>query len=416
MSWAGFLFDTGIVWLLSWRRTRPFAYGAVIVFHAMTSALFPIGMFPVIMMLSALVFFAPDWPRRLLAHLAPRLRPCAVPVPFARSAARARTRWIAAPSGSLAYCALHVAVPLRHVVYPGSVLWHEQGMRWSWRVMVREKNGSVTFHVRDKRSGREWQVTPRRYLTRQQEQELSGQPDLILQLAHHVREEFTRQGRRPRRSPGRRARLAQRAPSARADRSEVDLGAVSDGVLPARMDHCRARGAASAHPSDLNEVAHVESCLSLGGTGLSWRAERTGAAARLPRRMAECRARMPRSSAPRCREPEPRAGPGPGPSAGDRTPSRTGEPTGSESETVGIADPAARRTTECSSSALRSRASPAPPTSFAKRAARALRVRRSARGARSRCRASTRAAKTASACGPTSACAASIPTAARRSR
>jgi vitamin K-dependent gamma-carboxylase len=232
LSWAGFLFDTGIVWLLLWRRTRPFAYGAVIVFHAMTSALFPIGMFPVIMILSALVFFAPDWPRRLLAPITrtPRSVPLPVPLPvparlpFAHALIAALT---------LAYCALHLAAPLRHFVYPGSVLWHEQGMRWSWRVMVREKNGSVTFHVRDKRSGREWQVTPRRYLTRQQEQELSGQPDLILQLAHHVREEFTRRAGGPVEVRvdalvslnGRRAR-------ALID-PNVDLGAVFDGVLPA---------------------------------------------------------------------------------------------------------------------------------------------------------------------------------------
>ena len=134
---------------------------------------------------------------------------------------------------TLAYCALHIAVPLRHLGYPGSVLWHEQGMRWSWRVMVREKNGSVTFHVRDRRSGREWQVSPRRYLTRQQEQELSGQPDLILQLAHHVREEFTRRVGGPVEVRvdalvslnGRRARPL--------IDPNVDLGAVLDGLLPA---------------------------------------------------------------------------------------------------------------------------------------------------------------------------------------
>jgi hypothetical protein len=85
---------------------------------------------------------------------------------------------------------LSIAIPLRHWLYSGSVLWHEQGMRWSWRVMVREKNGVTTFHVRDKETGASWQVAPRRYLNRLQEREMSGQPDLILQLAHHIRDEF----------------------------------------------------------------------------------------------------------------------------------------------------------------------------------------------------------------------------------
>ena len=40
-------------------------------------------------------------------------------------------------------------MPLRAHLYGGNVLWHEQGMRFSWRVMARAKNGSVTFNVRD---------------------------------------------------------------------------------------------------------------------------------------------------------------------------------------------------------------------------------------------------------------------------
>jgi vitamin K-dependent gamma-carboxylase len=193
MSWAGFLFDTNIAWLLLWRRTRPFAYVAVIGFHAMTGALFPIGMFPVIMVLAALVFFDPNWPRTLwdaVRRIAGRAAP-ALP-PHAPSAATPRAALASPPPRALllmgvalVYCVAHVAMPLRHLAYDGSVLWHEQGMRWSWRVMVREKNGSITYLVRDQR-GREWEVSPRRYLTRLQEREMSGQPDLILQLAHHI--------------------------------------------------------------------------------------------------------------------------------------------------------------------------------------------------------------------------------------
>jgi hypothetical protein len=63
-------------------------------------------------------------------------------------------------------------------------------MRFSWRVMVREKNGSVTYLVRSRQTGRVWEISPRRYLNRHQEREMSGQPDLILQLAHHIQEDF----------------------------------------------------------------------------------------------------------------------------------------------------------------------------------------------------------------------------------
>jgi hypothetical protein len=195
MSWAGFLFDTTIVGWLAWRKTRPFAYGAVVAFHALTGALFPIGMFPVIMVLSALVFFAPDWPRRVIAlfsrERASREKSLAFE-PLRPS--RLRT---AALALTAIYCATSVLVPLRFIAYGGNVRWHEQGMRFSWRVMIREKNGSVTFVVKNKRTGRTWHMSPTRYLTDIQEREMSGQPDLILALAHHVRDDFERRGQGP---------------------------------------------------------------------------------------------------------------------------------------------------------------------------------------------------------------------------
>ena len=195
MSWAGFLFDTTIVAWLSWKKTRPLAYAAVIGFHALTGALFPIGMFPVIMVLSALVFFEPNWPRRLTAFLTRRPVPFAPPLaPGALRPSRLRSAGLAL---ALGYCAFELLMPLRFLAYGGNVRWHEQGMRFSWRVMVREKNGSVTFLVKSKRTGRVWHVSPARYLTDLQEREMSGQPDLILELAHHVRDDFERRGYGP---------------------------------------------------------------------------------------------------------------------------------------------------------------------------------------------------------------------------
>ncbi len=232
MSWAGFAFDLTIALWLSFGKTRPWAFAALVVFHVLTGALFPIGMFPVIMVTSTLVFFSPSWPRWWLARL-PRWRR-REPAAVARFEAPPQQRSPRLLVAALAlYGVFHLALPLRHFAYPGSVLWHEQGMRWSWRVMVREKNGSVTFAVRDADSGAQWSVSPRRYLTPVQEREMSGQPDLILQLAHHIRDDFRARGH---------ARVEVRAQAwvslnARPMRllidPAIDLAAVEDGVLPA---------------------------------------------------------------------------------------------------------------------------------------------------------------------------------------
>jgi len=189
MSWTGFLFDVCVPWLLLIPRVRPFAFGAVISFHLLTRLLFPIGMFPVIMVLSALVFFSPSWPRRLLAR--PK-RPTGPALIHSEPPRARQPRWVLA--AMLLYCCVQVALPLRFLAYGGNVRWHEQGMRFSWRVMVREKNGSVTFVVRQKTTGRSWYVSPHAYLTRAQEREMSGQPDLVLQLSHYIRDDYERRG------------------------------------------------------------------------------------------------------------------------------------------------------------------------------------------------------------------------------
>lgn len=178
-SWAGFLFDTFIVAFLLWKRTRAYAYVVVLGFHAMTWLLFPIGMFPFIMCSAALVFL----------DLGPKRSPAG-----ADAGAPPRSLRPAFIGAAAVFCLVQLVAPLRHRLYGGNVLWHEQGMRFSWKVMVREKNGSITYVVESARAKRTWYVSPHRYLTDRQERELSTQPDLVLQLAHRVHDDFRARG------------------------------------------------------------------------------------------------------------------------------------------------------------------------------------------------------------------------------
>ncbi len=184
LSWAGFLFDTTIALWLSIRRTRLVAYIALVGFHAATGYLLNIGMFPFIMTTSALILFSPSWPRRLLGK----------PELVAEVKAFSPPRRIA-----LCVIAIHVAIqivlPLRHIVYPGDVLWNEDGMRFAWHVVVREKQGSITFIARFA-NGRRLEVPPTKYVTPRQEREMAGQPDLILQLARRVATDLEDRGYR----------------------------------------------------------------------------------------------------------------------------------------------------------------------------------------------------------------------------
>jgi len=179
-SYAGLLFDLTIVPLLLWRRSRPFAYVAVVVFHVTTMRLFNLGMFPWIMMACSLVFLPASWPRRT---------PVA-PTPSEQPMLRApRLAWLLG-----AYFAVQLVLPLRHLAYPGDVCWTEEGFRLSWNVMVMEKTGSVDFRVTEPATGKQWIVSPHDYLTRYQTKMMSTQPDMILELAHWIADDFTRRG------------------------------------------------------------------------------------------------------------------------------------------------------------------------------------------------------------------------------
>ncbi|MCA3011415.1 MAG: HTTM domain-containing protein, partial [Myxococcaceae bacterium] len=183
-AWAACLYDVTIPFWLSARRTRPFALVAVLGFHGVTHALFDIGIFPLLMTLNATLFLEPGWPRRLWPRVAPVAsahRPLGAPAAVA----------------ALAFVAFQAVFPLRSHFWSDDVLWDEQGMRWSWKVMLREKNGSVTYRMRAKGEAREWLVDPLDVLTPRQANEMSGQPDLIVQLGRHLGETLAERLGRP---------------------------------------------------------------------------------------------------------------------------------------------------------------------------------------------------------------------------
>lgn len=195
-SWFAFLFDTTIIAFMLLRRTRPYAFLVILVFHYFTHLFFNIGLFPLIMIFAVLVFFESDWPRKLSGYLR-------VPLSFSNKpiSGPEALRW--RPSSAifagavLAFCSLQFLLPLRQWAYPGTVLWHEQGMRFSWRVMLREKSGSLEYRVLLGEDRTLVLVSPHQYLTEEQYREMAGQPDLILQLAHHIYDEFRAQGYSP---------------------------------------------------------------------------------------------------------------------------------------------------------------------------------------------------------------------------
>ena len=184
-------------WLL-WRKTRPYAYAVLVIFHVTTGLLFPpIGMFPWMMTAAALLFFDPDWPTRLLQRLRGHGPESPVSPPISKASTKAQSfSWpvrLALLFGAMFFAA-QAMVPIRHLAYPGNVRWTEEGYRFSWRVLVTEKTGLVKFRVTSESMETERLVHPEDFLAPTQVERFSYQPDMILAAAHMVRDDFTAMG------------------------------------------------------------------------------------------------------------------------------------------------------------------------------------------------------------------------------
>ena len=181
MSWGGMLFDVLAGFLLLIPKTRTFTWIMAAVFHGLTAIIFPqIGVFPYVMIVGTLVYF----PWKNLTHRIPSTS-------SNKQIAHPLIQSIVPYVLSL-YFILQVIVPLRHHLYSGNLFWHEQGFRFSWRVMLMEKAGYCEFEVVDTAGNRRTMVRPSDQLNPQQEKMMATQPDMILQYAHYLNREYSK--------------------------------------------------------------------------------------------------------------------------------------------------------------------------------------------------------------------------------
>ena len=172
-SWFGAAYDLFIVFFLLYRKTRPVAYFFVVVFHLATALFFPgIGMFPYVMIAGTLIFFPG--------------KPVVAQPEFKQN------NFIT--YAIIAYAAIQVLFPLRFLMYPGRLFWHEEGYRFSWRVMLMEKAGSAYFTVKEKNNNRRFEVNNSEFLTPLQEKMMSTQPDMIVKYAKYLASVYKKRG------------------------------------------------------------------------------------------------------------------------------------------------------------------------------------------------------------------------------
>ena len=192
MSWGGMFYDLLIPFILLSNRTRIFGFILVIFFHLFTAFLFPIGMFPYIMIMSSLIFFNSKTHKKILDFI---LKPIAIKIKSIRETENVKIK--KQPLRLIVVCIFFIIqflFPFRYSLYPGELFWNEQGYRFSWRVMLMEKRGYTTFKVVDNQNKNSFYVMNDNFLTEFQERQMSFQPDFILEYAHFLGKHYKSQG------------------------------------------------------------------------------------------------------------------------------------------------------------------------------------------------------------------------------
>ena len=202
-SWAGAVYDLTIWAFLLNRKTRPIAYIFVVIFHILTKVLFNIGLFPVIMIFGTLIFFSAEWHEKLWQYI---IRIARIKKENKKKEnqrihqndnfEKSSPKWGLgglSKTAILLFITFQVLFPLRHLLYTGNILWTEEAYRFSWRVMLVEKSGSATFHIKDSASPKKQEIVNGSHLTFYQEKQMAIQPDFILQYAHFLKKEYEKQ-------------------------------------------------------------------------------------------------------------------------------------------------------------------------------------------------------------------------------
>jgi len=194
-SWAGAAYDLAIPFLLMFTPTRIYAFLMVVIFHLLTAALFPIGMFPYVMMVATLIFFGPNFHNKILEKLSQFLS-----IPKKIFDNNNSFIFLNKNFGKMAFVTLSIVMlvqlllPLRFLLYPGNVLWTEQGYRFAWRVMLTEKTGYANFKIVDTKTDKRFYVQNADFLTSFQEKQMNTQADFIIEYAHYLGKHFENQG------------------------------------------------------------------------------------------------------------------------------------------------------------------------------------------------------------------------------
>ncbi len=185
LSYGGILFDLLVIPALWYKPTRKFAFAISVFFHLFNSIVFHIGIFPYMMLITAVLFFEPAFIRKLFFRNSLNIleQP---PTKY----------W----DKKLAYSILipffiaMILLPLRPFHFPGSSHWTEEGHRLSWHMMLRSKYGTIYYEIKHTDTGKIERINPHEKMWKKSAQKMATRPDMAWQYAQRLKQEYREKG------------------------------------------------------------------------------------------------------------------------------------------------------------------------------------------------------------------------------
>ncbi|WP_437399269.1 HTTM domain-containing protein [Flagellimonas lutimaris] len=181
VAFFGIFFDLLIVPALLWKRTRKVAFVLSIFFHLFNSIVFQIGIFPYLSLAFTVFFFEPQTIRNIFLKTKTIVPETKIVVP--------NTKKITLTVLGI-YFLFQLALPLRHHFFKDDVLWTEEGHRLSWRMMLRSRDGRITYKVVNSKTKDTTKIKLNDYLTIKQQRRIACYPDFTWQFAQHLKREY----------------------------------------------------------------------------------------------------------------------------------------------------------------------------------------------------------------------------------
>lgn len=181
VTYGGIAIDLTAGFLLWWQPTFLPTAIVLCIFHLLNSSLFSIDIFPFFMIATLGVFAREDWPLKFARRFKIFSSPAVAPSDRLEKTSPVLICFV------WLYIAFQVLVPLRRFLYPGDTSWTEQGQRFAWRMMLRDKSCKAFKMIFvNPQTGMNGVIEPEYSMTPLQVQNMQVIPDMILQYSHAV--------------------------------------------------------------------------------------------------------------------------------------------------------------------------------------------------------------------------------------